>query len=206
MLKSSEKRLIQHWKKDKNEVKNVSIFSDEPTEIKGNGTRKGKGKLTDKGLAYIVMMLRKGEQKGMNKPGITLKRFVEITGLEPTDKQKEVLGTYTYSLNFQTVKRYGIRFSYGMINKAPAIYFKWASKNDGTKRIYEIDKVEVQKYYDWVDSYIIEYDRKAEAEARLNTERGKKKPDQKVIEQVQAEIMAIVLPGAPEVTVRVIKE
>ena len=111
----------------------MSVFQDNPIEVKSNGVRKSKAIMDSFGLAYIVNLIRKGETQGMNKPGMTLDKFVEVTGIKPTKKQLETLSNFTHKLNQTLPVNYGIRAFYGMIGKDKSLYFRWVNKTDGKK-------------------------------------------------------------------------
>jgi len=183
----------------------MSVFSDEPKEIKSNGTRKSKTMLNSFGLAYIVSMIRKGETKGMNKPGVSLDKFVEVTGIKPTEKQRKTLSNFTHKINRVLPSKYGIRVFYGKVENEAAIYFRWVKKSDGKENKYEISKTEIKKYYAWLDEYVLKYDEVQEAQETLDNEREKKRPSKKVIEETQAVVFGIELPNPPAVKVDVVK-
>ncbi len=184
----------------------MSVFSDEPIEVKGNGTRKGKKAMLDSlGLAYIVNLIRKGETQGMNKPGVTLDKFVEVTGIKPTDKQRKTLSNFTHKINRVLPQQFGIRVFYGKVGNEAAIYFRWVNRSDGKQKKYEILKAEIKKYYTWLDDFIPKYEQVQEAQETLDNEREKKRPNKKTIEEAQAVIFGAELPEPPAVEVEVVK-
>ena len=183
----------------------MSVFQDEPIEVKSNGTRKSKAMLDSFGLAYIVNIIRKGETKGMNKPGMALDKFVEVTGIKPTDKQRKTLSNFTHKINRVLPSKYGIRVFYGKTGNEAAIYIRWVNRKDGKENKYEIPKTEIQKYYTWLDAYIPKYEEIQEAQETLDNEREKKKPSKKVIEETQVVIFGIELPEPPAVNIEVMK-
>jgi len=180
------------------------MFDDEIKEVK-NGSRKGKSIIDDSGLAYLVHVLKSGELKGINKPGIELTAFINRTGLQATEKQKAKLGNYTHALNRVLPARYGIRVYYGTIDNEPSIYLKWTTKDQGKKVKYEIAKTEIKKLYDWIDEYIPAYKKVQTALDTIDTEGKKKKPNKKVIKENQAIVTSTQLPSYPAVKVEVIK-
>ena len=182
----------------------MSVFSEEPIEVKSNGTRKRTALLDSFGLAYIVNLIRKGETKGMNKPGVTIDKFVEVTGIKPTPKQRETLSNFTHKLNQSFPRDFGVRVGYGSIETEKALIFHFVNRKDGKKNKYEIPKAEVKRYYTWLDEYIPLYEKNQEAQETLDNEREKKRPSKKVIEEMQAVIFGIELPEPPAVKVEII--
>jgi len=184
----------------------MSVFSEEPVNVRTNGTKRKKALLDSFGLAFIVNLIRKGETKGMNKPGVVLGKFEEVTGIKPTDKQRATLSNFTHKLNQSFPRDFGIRVGYGSIGTEKALIFHWVNRKDGKKNKYEIPKAEKLKYYTWLDKYIPLYEKNQEAQETLDNEREKKRPSKKVIEETQAVIFGIELPEPPAVKVEVISK
>ena len=184
----------------------MSVFSEEPKEVKSNGTRKSKTIMDSFGLAYIVNLIRKGQASGMQRPGMTLEKFVEVCKIKPTQKQRETLSNFTHKLNQTFPRNFGVRVGYGSIGTEKALIFHWVNRKDGKKNKYEIPKAERLKYYKWLDAYIPLYEKTHEAQETLDNERDKKRPSKKIIEEMQAVIFGIELPEPPAVKVEVISK